>query len=128
MSRRSREPTESEWAILERVWRDQPCAAPTVQEALVDERAWTYSTVKTMMDRMVKKGFLKTERIRNLILYRACISRRQARRLEISRTLRGAFTDGPVPMMQFLLDSNTFSPEELDALEELIYRKRGEGK
>ena len=60
--------TEAEWEIIQVVWEREPCAAPEVQEELVARKKWTYSTVKTLMDRMVAKGLLTTERIRNLIL------------------------------------------------------------
>jgi predicted transcriptional regulator len=50
--------TDAEWAIMRVVWENEPCAAGTVQEALKKTKDWAYSTVKTTMDRMVKKGFL----------------------------------------------------------------------
>ena len=66
MTKKNIELFDSEWTIIRIVWQRQPCAAPTVQEALQKEKAWAYTTVKTMMDRMVKKGLLKTQKIRNL--------------------------------------------------------------
>ena len=72
--------TEAEWAIMKAVWDAQPCAAPTVQEALQESRNWSYSTVRTLMDRMVGKGLLKAEKIRNLTLFRAAITIDQAQR------------------------------------------------
>jgi DNA-binding MarR family transcriptional regulator len=48
--------TDVEWTIMDVVWQHEPCAAGTVQEALVESRGWAYSTVKTTMDRMVDKG------------------------------------------------------------------------
>jgi predicted transcriptional regulator len=43
--------TEGEWAIMNAVWQLEPCTAPAIQEALQSSRAWTYSTVRTLMDR-----------------------------------------------------------------------------
>jgi len=83
---------ESECTILQKVWELEPCAAPTVQGALQGEKGWAYTSVKTMMDRMVKKGLLKTEKIRNLYLYSSAVT--QSRKSEITRTLKRAF-DGP---------------------------------
>ena len=57
--------TEAEWEIMKVVWEKQPCTAGTVQEELAATRDRAYSTVKTTMDRMVEKGFLQIERIRN---------------------------------------------------------------
>jgi len=124
MANRKYELTEGEWAIIQAVWQTEPCAAPTVQEALEADRNWSYSTVKTMMDRMVTKGLLKTERIRNLILYRSAITRRQAQKGEVMRTLKRAFDGALTPMMQFLLDDNNLSQQQLSELETFIREKR----
>jgi BlaI family penicillinase repressor len=126
MASKEHELTEAEWDIIEVVWEHEPCAAPTVQEELVARKKWTYSTVKTLMDRMVAKGFLTTERIRNLILYRSAISQRDAQRGELMRTVKRAFGGAFTPMMQFMLESNTLSRRELEDLEEMIRRKRRE--
>ena len=128
MARKRRELTEAEWAIIRAVWDNQPCAAPTVQEALQSQKGWAYSTVKTMMDRMVGKGLLKTERIRNLILYRSVITKKEAQKSEVMRTVKRAFDGALTPMMQFLLDSNTLSKTELRKLEATIKSKKARVK
>ena len=76
------------------------------------------------MDRMVAKGLLTTERIRNLILYRSAISQKDAQRGELMRAVKRAFGGAFTPMMQFMLDNNTLSRGELEELEEMIRRKR----
>ena len=124
MAKRKYELTDGEWAIIRAVWENEPCAAPTVQEVLQNRKAWTYSTVKTMMDRMVAKGLLETERIRNLILYRSAITKTQAQKGEIMRAVKRAFNGALTPMMQFLLDNNKLSEKQLSELEVMIKRKR----
>ncbi len=124
MARKKIELTEGEWAIVKAVWQHQPCAAPAVQEALQAKRNWSYSTVKTMMDRMVAKGLLKTEKIRNLILYRSAVTKKQAQNGEIMRAVKRAFDGALTPMMQFLLDSNKLSQKQLSELEEMIKSKK----
>lgn len=116
--------TEAEWAVIKAVWQHQPVTAPAVQEALHAQTGWAYSTVKTIMDRMVDKGLLVTERIRNLILYRAAVTQAQARRGEIMRAVQRAFDGALAPMMQFLLERGDLSRDELDEMERLIRQKR----
>ena len=128
MAKKNYELTEGEWAIIQAVWKNEPCAAPTVQEELETRKSWTYSTVKTMMDRMVTKGLLKTERMRNLILYRSVITRIQAQKSEIMRTVKRAFDGALTPMMQFLLDNHKLSQKQLNELERLIKKKRVKGR
>ncbi len=128
MAKKNYQLTEGEWAIIRAVWDNEPCAAPTVQEELETQKSWTYSTVKTMMDRMVTKGLLKTERIRNLILYRSAITKIQAQKGEIMRTVKRAFNGALTPMMQFLLDNHKLSQKQLSELERLIKKKRIKGR
>jgi BlaI family transcriptional regulator, penicillinase repressor len=119
--------TEAEWAIMDVVWKAEPCAAGTVQEALAATHGWAYSTVKTTMDRMVAKGLLSTHAIRNLNLFRSQISRDEARRGELSRFLRRAFDGALSPLLQFLVEHEGLSDEELQDLRKLI-RKSSEKK
>lgn len=119
--------TEGEWAIIKVVWDAEPCAAPTVQEALAESRQWTYSTVRTLMDRMVVKGLLTAEKIRNLTLYRAAVSRRQAQLGELRYALRHAFDGALKPMVETLLSNEKLSDQELEDLESLIRSRRQPG-
>lgn len=124
MSKKEVNISESEWAILTVIWKQQPCAAPGVQEALKGQKDWTYGTVKTLMDRMVKKGLLSTEKIRNLYLYRARISKAEARSRELLKTIKRAFDGAFSPAMQFLVENNKLSDEEIDALRQLLDNKK----
>jgi predicted transcriptional regulator len=128
MAKKNYQLTEGEWAIIQAVWDNEPCAAPAVQEKLEAKKSWTYSTVKTMMDRMVTKGLLKTKRIRNLILYRSAITKIQAQKGEIMRTVKRAFNGALTPMMQFLLNNHNLSQKQLSELEALIKKKRIKGR
>jgi BlaI family penicillinase repressor len=112
--------TEVEWEIMKVVWAKQPCAAGTVQEELARTRNRAYSTVKTLMDRMVEKGFLRIEKIRNLQLFTACISEVEARRGEFRKMLKRAFDGALTPMMQFLIEHEGLSKDEAAKLRELV--------
>jgi len=125
MNRRNAQVSDSEWAILQVVWQRQPCTAPDVQETLQEDKGWAYTTVKTMMDRMVNKGLLAVEKIRNLHFYNAAITPTQAKKNEILRTLKRAFNESLTPMMQFLIENNQLSDAECAELERLIKSRKG---
>jgi BlaI family transcriptional regulator, penicillinase repressor len=112
--------TEAEWEILKVVWREEPCAAGTVQEALAKTKDWAYATVKSTMDRMVDKGFLEITRIRNLQLFRSCISQVEARRGELRKLLARAFDGALTPMLKFLVEHEGLSAEEAKDLREFV--------
>ena len=119
-SRSACELTDAEWVVMNVVWECQPCAAGTVQEALAKTRKWAYSTVKTTMDRMVNKGFLSTHHIRNLTLFSAAITDVDAKRGELRRMLKRAFDGALTPMMQFLVENDELSKEELGVLRKMV--------
>lgn len=120
--------SDNEWAILQVVWNREPCTAPDVQEALQKEKSWAYTTVKTMMDRMVNKGLLKVEKIRNLHFYNTAITPTQAKKGEIMRTLKRAFNESLTPMMQFLIENNQLTDAEYVELERLIKTRKPAAK
>ena len=124
MTKRNYELTEGEWAIIRIVWEKEPCTAPSIQEELEARKNWHYSTVKTLMDRMVTKGLLTAKRFRNLMLYRSAITRVQAQKGEIMRAVKRAFNGALTPMMQFMLDEHKLSQKQLAELESLIRKKR----
>ena len=112
--------TEAEWAIMKVVWGNEPCAAGTVQDALVKSRDWAYSTVKTTMDRMAAKGLLEIQKIRNLQLFSSVISEVDAKRGEFRKMLKRAFDGALTPMMQFLIEDEGLSKAESTQLRKLI--------
>ncbi len=112
--------SEAEWDILRVVWENDPCAAGTVQESLADSRQWAYSTVKTMMDRMVAKGLLGMTKIRNLQLFTATITPAEAKRREVKRTLKRAFDGALTPLVQFLVEQDEFSQDDIQALRGIV--------
>jgi BlaI family penicillinase repressor len=116
--------TKAEWTIIKAVWDGEPCTAPEIQERLKKQTQWTYSTVRTLMDRMTAKGLLKAEKVRNQTLYRSAITRKQAQRSELLYTLKNAFNGALTPMVQFLLETESLSDQDLTELESLIQSKK----
>ena len=76
------------------------------------------------MDRMVVKGSLTAEKIRNLTLYRSAVTREQAQRGELLYALKHAFNGALTPMVQCLLQTGEISAGELAELETLINEKK----
>ncbi|MBL7187322.1 MAG: BlaI/MecI/CopY family transcriptional regulator [Phycisphaerae bacterium] len=116
--------TEAEWEIMKVVWEKEPCAAGTVQESLAESRDWAYSTVKTTMDRMAEKGLLQIQRIRNLQLFKSCVSEVDAKRGEFRKMLKRAFDGALTPMMQFLIEHEGLSKDESEQLRRLVSKAK----
>ncbi len=116
--------TEAEWIVMKVIWENEPCAAGTVQEALANSKDWAYSTVKTTMDRMANKRFLKLQKIRNLQLFSSAISEVDAKRGEFRKMLKRAFDGALTPMMQFLIEHEGLSKTESAQLRKLVNKAK----
>ena len=116
--------TESEWTIIKAVWETEPCTAPVIQEKLFPPTGWHYSTVRTLMDRMVVKGVLKAKKAGKRTVYQSAVTRAQAQSGELFYTLKHAFNGALTPMVQCLLDSHHLNAAELAELESLIKAKK----
>ena len=124
MSKPTVELTEAEWSIIKAVWEQEPCTAPAIQEKLHRATDWTYSTVRTLMDRMVAKGVLKARKEGKLTIYHSVVTRAQAQRGELFYALKHAFNGALTPMVQCLLENNDLDVDELEKLESFIKAKR----
>ena len=116
--------TEAEWAIIKAVWEAEPCTAPAIRHKLRRATGWTYSTVRTLMDRMVTKGLLTAEKAQHPTLYRSAVTPKQAQRGELLYALKHAFNGALTPMVQCLLETSELSPGDLTELESLIKAKK----
>lgn len=128
MSKPIVELTESEWSIIKAVWENEPCTAPAIQEKLFQPTGWTYSTVRTLMDRMVVKGVLKARKEGKLTIYQSVVTRAQAQCGELFYALKHAFNGALTPMVQCLLENHELDANELGKLESLIKAKRKSAK
>jgi len=124
MPKKEIELTGAEWTIIKAIWENEPCTAPDIQQKLEKKTAWTYSTVRTVMDRMVVKGLLKAKKERNLTLYSSTVTRAQAQRGELLYALKNAFNGALTPMVQCLIETSDLNADELSQLELLIKTKK----
>jgi BlaI family penicillinase repressor len=67
--------TKAEFNILRVLWKNGRLSVREVHDRLAETSQWAYSTTKTIMDRMDKKGLLKRESFHGVFLYKPLISR-----------------------------------------------------
>ena len=128
MSKPTVELTRAEWSVIKAVWENEPCSAPAIQERLLKSTSWTYSTVRTLMDRMVVKGVLRARKEGKLTIYQSAVTRAQAQRGELFYALKHAFNGAFTPMVQCLLENNDLDAADLEKLESLIKAKKKSAK
>src|SRR5476651_289549 len=71
MARERAEPlAAAEWKVMRIVWQRKSCAARDVYQETAKKYGWAPSTAKTLLRRLVEKGYLQVKLIGNSFLYR----------------------------------------------------------
>ena len=123
--------TEPEWIIMNALWDKHPAKARDVVERLPSSVKWAYTTVKTMLDRLVEKKAVSKSKRGNTGLYEPRLSRQQARRTVLRMVLDRAFDGAFGPMMYFLMEDESLSAAERKELIKILSgksRNKGERK
>ena len=117
--------SEFELDVMQLFWRTDECSAPQVHEAVRQTRDVAYTTVKTVIDRLERKGVL--ERVRQngrTIFYSAAISVDVVQQSMLKRFVAHVFAGDRRPMMNFLLRDEVLSTEEIRYLDDLLTAQR----
>ncbi len=69
------EVTEAERALMEVLWRHGPLAPPSFFAEVKRRRAWSDSTIKTLLARLMRKKIVRSERVEGRLVYRPLIER-----------------------------------------------------
>lgn len=122
MAKSGSELAKAEWAIMDALWTRGRSTATDLQKELETEQGWAYSTVKTMLDRLVDKGFAKARRVGNVYEYSPKVKRKSAVAPVLDdifdRVLEGSLT----PFLDRLIENRRLSRDEIDELREILDR------
>lgn len=116
---------QTEWDLLEVLWELGPATAPQVAEALAERRGWAYSTVKTMLDRMLKKGLVQGRRVGHVWEYSAALPRVEAQRSAWRRFVETAFGGSMAPALRFVATDAKLTRRQREALLALLREEEG---
>jgi len=124
MSRRKSLPelTDAEWKVIRALWKRQPASARDVLEALHAETGWAYTTVKTLLSRLVAKGAASVRLRANTSLYEPLITEAEARRTEVKLLIDRAFGGASIPLLRFVLSEEKLSAKDRAELREILER------
>jgi BlaI family transcriptional regulator, penicillinase repressor len=123
MSKSLPELSKAEWLIMNCCWKKGKRTARQVYEEAREQKDWEYQTVKTMLDRLTAKGYLKCEKLGPLCLFEAAVQRAPAVARAIDAFLDTTLGDTLAPLFSHLAKSRKLSDEEIAALKKMIDQK-----
>lgn len=111
---------KSEWALMEALWERGRATATDLQGALQQKQGWAYSTVKTMLDRLVEKGYVKFRRVGNVYEYSPKVKRPAAVERVLDDVADRVLSGSVTPFIHRLVERRRLSQEEVDELREML--------
>ena len=75
----------AEWEVLRVVWSLDEATSRTVSEILKETQDWEVATTKTLLGRLVKKGYLETTKSGNHFIYTSTISEKESVERRVNR-------------------------------------------
>jgi BlaI family penicillinase repressor len=110
----------AEWKVMNIVWRRKRCATRDVCEDAQAQFGWSPSTVKTLLRRLVEKGYLQTTQVGNSFLYRPARPALSALRRAADTLLHNALEGTVGPLLAHMVKSSRLSAEEVEELRALL--------
>lgn len=104
--------TDAEWKLMKIIWQKNPASARDVLEQLEGQTHWAYTTIKTMLSRLVEKGVLSARMRANTVLYEPLLTQTEARRSALFSILNTAFDGAFGPLMHFMLAEEKLSVQD----------------
>ena len=112
--------TEAESAVMEVLWARSPLAAEDVFEALSGNRDWQETTVKTLLNRLLRKGAVRATREGRRYFYTPVLQR-EAWLLGESQGLLERLFDGRVaPLVSHFSRHRKLSRKDIADLRKLL--------
>ena len=90
--------SDAEWKIMKLLWRKSPQPAYDLAEELAKTEEWSHRTVKTLLNRLLKKKAVAYEEYKNLYLYSPLVSEEDCLKAESESFVQRVF-DGSLSLM-----------------------------
>jgi BlaI family penicillinase repressor len=111
---------DSEWTVMQAVWESSPANARDVLERVHGETDWAYTTVKTILARLVEKGALHEEKHGKTSVYEPLVTREAARKTAVRSLLDKAFDGTFGSLVQHMVASEKLGKKEREKLARML--------
>lgn len=112
--------SDAEATVMEALWRRQPLSAQDILDEVGAERGWQEGTVKSLLNRLLKKRAVKAMRDGRRYLYRPRISREQYVFGESKSLVDRLFGGRVAPLVAHFSEQRKLSKRDIAQLRALL--------
>jgi predicted transcriptional regulator len=119
--------SEAESQVMEVLWSGSPRTAEDVVAALSDQQAWQVATIKTLLNRLLKKGAVRAEKDGRRFLYSPLLTRDLWLVTESGSMVQRLFGGRIAPLVAHFGQHGKLSADDLEDLKRLV-KELSDGK
>ena len=119
-----KELSRAEWKVMKVVWELRKAMAREIYTIAGQEHSWAPATVKTILKRLVDKGYVTTTPVGNGFVYRPAQTALSALRSAADELLTNAIEGATGPLLAHMVERTALTGEDLDTLQKLIEAKK----
>ena len=125
---KAKRPTEGELAIMRVLWEAGPQPVSEIKRVMDEAKPTGYTTVLKLLQIMTGKGLVDRDESQRPQVYRPKYSREQTQRQLLRDLVQRAFGGSVKDLVLQALATKKSTPEELEAIEQLLDRMEGGAK
>lgn len=115
--------SEAEWEVMAVLWDAVPRTSNEIVSAVAAHKGWRSRTIRTLLDRLVRKGAVVVQSDRRPASYQANLSREECLRHESQSFLDRVFGGEPAAMLLHLVKQVRLTPAEIKELKKILSGK-----
>ncbi|MBN1974176.1 MAG: BlaI/MecI/CopY family transcriptional regulator [Sedimentisphaerales bacterium] len=117
---RSAKISEAEWEVMKVLWKDSPLATNDIVEILLKKTSWKRETIRTLINRLVKKKILSFEKKGRQFHYFPMFGEAECIREETKSFLKRIRPSAIEPMLAAFVEKQQLSAEQIARLRQIL--------
>lgn len=115
--------SDAEWEVMKVIWEKSPITANEVIDELSDSTAWNHRTIRTLLNRLVKKKAVGFRVEGKHYQFFPKVSRECCTREESENFIARVFDGSASPLLAHFVKQKALTNDEIEELKEILAGK-----
>ncbi|MCX7709858.1 MAG: BlaI/MecI/CopY family transcriptional regulator [Clostridia bacterium] len=121
--------SEAEWEIMKLIWKKNPITSDEIITPLSSKMGWTAQTIKTFINRLLKKEVIRFEKSGRNYLYYPILTEKECIKAENKSFLEKVYNGAIGMLVSNFLEDEALSEKDIEYLQQLLNsRKKGQSE
>ncbi|MEH6945102.1 penicillinase repressor BlaI [Bacillus sp. JJ722] len=115
--------SESEWEVMNVLWKKAPQTANDVISSLQEQTDWKPKTIRTLLDRLVHKKVIDVNKDQRVYTFFPLYSQDECQRVEVQSFIKRIYGGALKSMLVQFIQEDSLSEEDIRELRSILNEK-----